>query len=215
VSSQNGMPISIGRMSEAVTGHMLLRYCAALAQQAPAEESRPSLVGGTTVMRREPIGVVAAIVPRNFPQSLTLFKLAPALAAGCTVVLKPAPETVLDAFLLAEAVAEADLPPGVVNIVPAGRDVGGYLVRHPGVDKVAFTGSTAAGRTIAEECGRLLRPVTLELGGKSAAIIATTRTWPGSSTSSSRPPCSTTGRPAISAPGCSRRGNATSRSSTC
>ena len=171
VSSQNGMPISIGRMSEAITGHMLLRYYAALAQQVPAEQTRPSLVGGTTVVRREPVGVVAAIVPWNFPQSLTFFKLAPALAAGCTVVLKPAPETVLDAFLLAEAIAEADLPPGVVNIVPAGREIGAYLVRHPGVDKVAFTGSTAAGRTIAEECGRLLRPATLELGGKSAAII--------------------------------------------
>jgi len=171
VSSQNGMPISIGRVSEAVSGQALLQYYAALAQQQPAEETRPSLVGGTTVVRREPVGVVAAIVPWNFPQSLTFFKLAPALAAGCTVVVKPAPETVLDAFLLAEAAAEADLPPGVVNIVPGGREVSAYLVRHPGVDKVAFTGSTAAGRTIAEECGRLLRPVTLELGGKSAAIV--------------------------------------------
>jgi aldehyde dehydrogenase (NAD+) len=171
VSSQNGMPISIGRVSEAVTGQVLLRYYAAIAQQSPAEETRPSLVGGSTVVRREPVGVVAAIVPWNFPQSLTFFKLAPALAAGCTVVLKPAPETVLDAFLLAEAAAEADLPPGVLNIVPAGREAGAYLVAHPGVDKVAFTGSTAAGRAVAQECGRLLRPVTLELGGKSAAIV--------------------------------------------
>ena len=171
VSSQNGMPISIGRVSEAVSGQLLLRCYAAIAQQAPAEETRPSLVGGSTVVRREPVGVVAAIVPWNFPQSLTFFKVAPALAAGCTVVLKPAPETVLDAFLLAEAAAEADLPPGVLNIVPAGREAGAYLVRHPGVDKVAFTGSTAAGRAVAEECGRLLRPVTLELGGKSAAIV--------------------------------------------
>src|SRR5260370_41410195 len=115
-----------------------------MAQQQPAEETRPSLVGGSTVVRREPVGVVAAIVPWNFPQSLTFFKLAPALAAGCTVVLKPAPETVLDAFLLAEAVAEAELPPGVVSIVPAGREAGAYLVRHPGVDKADFTGSTRA-----------------------------------------------------------------------
>ncbi len=171
VSSQNGMPISIGRVSEALSGQLLLRYYAAIAQQSPVEEMRPSLVGGTTVVRREPAGVVAAIVPWNFPQSLTFFKLAPALAAGCTVVLKPAPETVLDAFLLAEAAAEADLPPGVLNIVPAGREVGAYLVRHPGVDKVAFTGSTSAGRAVAAECARLLRPVTLELGGKSAAIV--------------------------------------------
>src|SRR5258708_7611669 len=171
VSSQNGMPISIGRVSEAVSGPALLRYYAAIAQQAQAEESRPSFMGGTTVVRHEPVGVVAAIVPWNFPQSLTFFKVAPALAAGCTVVLKPAPETVLDALLLAEAAAEADLPPGVLNIVPGGREVGAYLVRHLGVDKVAFTGSTAAGRAVAQECGRLLRAVTLELGGKSAAIV--------------------------------------------
>ncbi|MFD4569043.1 aldehyde dehydrogenase [Streptomyces sp. NPDC058475] len=171
VSGQNGMPISIGRMSEAVSGQLLVPYFAGLARSAPAEETRASLVGGSTVVRREPVGVVAAIVPWNFPQTLTFFKLAPALAAGCTVVVKPAPETVLDAFLLAEAVAEAELPPGVVNIVPAGREAGASLVRHPGVDKVAFTGSTETGRKIAEECGRLLRPVTLELGGKSAAIV--------------------------------------------
>ncbi|MDR3663061.1 MAG: aldehyde dehydrogenase family protein, partial [Mycobacterium sp.] len=98
-------------------------------------------------------------------------KLAPALAAGCTVVLKPAEETVLDAFLMAEAAAAAGLPAGVLNIVPGGREVGAYLVAHPDVDKVSFTGSTDAGRSIAETCGRLLRPVTLELGGKSAAIV--------------------------------------------
>jgi aldehyde dehydrogenase (NAD+) len=115
--------------------------------------------------------VVGAIVPWNFPQALAMFKLAPLLAAGCTTVIKPSPETVLDSLLLAEAVEEAGLPPGVVNIVPAGREVGAYLVEHPGVDKVAFTGSTAAGRSIARRCGELLRPVTLELGGKSAAIL--------------------------------------------
>jgi aldehyde dehydrogenase (NAD+) len=99
------------------------------------------------------------------------FMLAPALAAGCSIVIKPSPETVLDAFLLAELLDSVDLPPGVVNILPGGRDLGAYLVSHPGVDKVSFTGSTAAGRRIAEACGRLLRPVTLELGGKSAAIL--------------------------------------------
>jgi aldehyde dehydrogenase (NAD+) len=98
-------------------------------------------------------------------------KIAPALAAGCTVVLKPAPETVLDAFVLAEDAMAAGLPAGVLNIVPAGREVGEYLVTHRGVDKVSFTGSTAAGRRLAELCGRLLRPITLELGGKSAAIV--------------------------------------------
>jgi acyl-CoA reductase-like NAD-dependent aldehyde dehydrogenase len=86
-------------------------------------------------------------------------------------VLKPSPETVLDAYTIAEAAEAADVPAGVVNIVQGGRDVGAYLVEHPGVDKISFTGSTAAGRKIGEVCGRLLRPVTLELGGKSAAIV--------------------------------------------
>ncbi|MET7519229.1 aldehyde dehydrogenase [Streptomyces sp. NPDC005480] len=172
VSRENGMPIVTSRRSEAVIGAAVLRYYAALARQTGVEESRPAVAGnGTTVVRRAPVGVVAAIVPWNFPQTLTMFKLGPALAAGCTIVLKPAPETALDAFLLAEAVREAGLPPGVVNVVPADREASGYLVGHPGVDKVAFTGSTATGRAIAEQCGRLLRPVTLELGGKSAAIV--------------------------------------------
>ena len=122
-------------------------------------------------MRREPIGVVGAIVPWNYPQTLAAFKYGAALAAGCTVVMKPSPETVLDAFLLAEAIEAAGIPAGVINIVPGGRELGAYLVAHRDVDKVAFTGSTAAGRRVAETCGRLLRPVTLELGGKSAAIV--------------------------------------------
>ncbi len=129
------------------------------------------MLGGTSLVSKHPIGVVGAIVPWNVPQGITFLKIAPALAAGCTFVLKPAEETVLDAFLMAEAAAAAGLPDGVLNVVPGGREVGAYLVEHPGVDKVSFTGSTAAGRWIAEACGRLLRPVTLELGGKSAAIV--------------------------------------------
>jgi acyl-CoA reductase-like NAD-dependent aldehyde dehydrogenase len=151
----------------------MLRYYAALARTMTAEERRPA-VGvprGDTLVRQEPVGVVAAIVPWNAPTLLTSFKLAPALAAGCTLVLKPAPETALDPFLLAEAVLDVGLPAGVVNIVPGDARVGEYLVAHPGVDKVAFTGSTQAGRHVGEVCGRLLRPVTLELGGKSAAIV--------------------------------------------
>ena len=128
----------------------------------------PGMLGGTSLVSKHPVGVVGAIVPWNVPQGISFLKLAPALAAGCSVVLKPAEETVLDAFLMAEAAAAAGLPDGVVNVVPGGREVGAYLVEHPGVDKVSFTGSTAAGRWIAEACGRLLRPVTLELGGKSA-----------------------------------------------
>lgn len=107
----------------------------------------------------------------NFPQTLTMFKLAPALAAGCTVVVKPSPETTMDALELAAAADRAGLPAGVFNVVTGGADVGSHLVTHPGVHKVAFTGSTAVGRRISEACGVLLRPVTLELGGKSAAIV--------------------------------------------
>ena len=107
----------------------------------------------------------------NFPVTLALNKVAPAMAAGCTVVIKPSPGTVLDSYLVAEAAIEAGVPPGVLNWVAADREVGSYLVAHPGVDKVAFTGSTTAGRLIARNCGELLRPVTLELGGKSAAIL--------------------------------------------
>ncbi|HEY1920597.1 MAG TPA: aldehyde dehydrogenase [Streptosporangiaceae bacterium] len=170
VSVQNGMPLWLAHSFEAGFPALLLRYYTGLVA-ASQEEVRAGMLGKKALVRREPIGVVAAIVPWNVPQAITFLKLAPALAAGNTVVLKPAPETVLDAFLMAEAAAEAGLPPGVLSVVPAGRDIGGYLVAHPGVDKVSFTGSTAAGRIIAETCGRLLRPVTLELGGKSAAII--------------------------------------------
>jgi len=144
---------------------------AGVLKDASFEEERPGFLGGTNIVRREPVGVVGAIVPWNYPQTLGAFKYGAALAAGCTVVMKPSPETVLDAFLLAEAIEAAGLPGGVINIVPGGRELGAYLVEHRDVDKVAFTGSTAAGRRVAEACGRLLRPVTLELGGKSAAII--------------------------------------------
>lgn len=171
VSGQNGMPVAVARQLEGAFPVVLLRYYAGLARNADFEETRPGLFGGNTLVRREPIGVVGAIVPWNFPQTLAAFKYAPAMAAGCTLVIKPSPETTLDSFLLAEAAVEAGIPPGVVNIVPGGRELGAYLVAHPKVDKISFTGSTAAGRSIGEVCGKLLRPVTLELGGKSAAII--------------------------------------------
>ncbi len=171
VSMQNGMPINVADQLESGFVVGVLRYYAALAAGLVTEEARPSPLGFTTHVRKEPIGVVGAIVPWNFPVALSIMKIGPALAAGCTMVLKPSPETVLDSFIIAEAAEEAELPPGVLNWVPGGRDVGAYLVSHPGIDKVAFTGSTNAGRIIAQECGKLLRPVTLELGGKSAAII--------------------------------------------
>ncbi|WP_370963925.1 aldehyde dehydrogenase [Amycolatopsis sp. cg9] len=171
VSSQNGLPISIANAVEGGFPQLILRYYAGLIRTAVLDEPRDGLLGGKVRVRRTPVGVVGAIVPWNLPMTLAAFKLGPALAAGCTLVLKPSPGTVLDAQLFAEAVDEAGFPPGVLNIVQSGREGGAHLVSHPGVDKVAFTGSTAAGRQIAETCGRLLRPVTLELGGKSAAIV--------------------------------------------
>ncbi|WP_207839704.1 aldehyde dehydrogenase [Williamsia soli] len=170
VSSQNGMPIGVANQLEAVYPSTLLRYYAGLIGEQK-EEVRDGMFGGKVEVQRSPIGVVGAIVPWNFPQTLASFKYAPALAAGCTLVIKPSPETVLDAFLLAEAADAAGIPPGVINIVPGGREIGAHLVSHPNVDKIGFTGSTAAGKSIAETCGRLLRPVTLELGGKSATIV--------------------------------------------
>ncbi|PYE12334.1 acyl-CoA reductase-like NAD-dependent aldehyde dehydrogenase [Williamsia limnetica] len=171
VTIQNGMPIWLAEQFEGGFPPILLRYFATMMLDAPEIDERAGMLGGTALVTRQPIGVVAAVVPWNVPQAISFLKLAPALAAGCTVVIKPAEETVLDAFLMAEASAAAGLPAGVLNVVPGGREIGAYLVEHPAIDKVSFTGSTAAGRTIAETCGRLLRPVTLELGGKSAAIL--------------------------------------------
>jgi acyl-CoA reductase-like NAD-dependent aldehyde dehydrogenase len=171
VSQQNGMPINTADQLEAGYTIALMRYYATLAGSLQTEESRPSPLGFNTLVRREPVGVVGAIVPWNFPVILSMMKIGPALTAGCTIVLKPSPGTVLDSYIVAEAAEEAKLPPGVVNWVAGGRELGAYLVSHPGIDKVAFTGSTAAGRTIAQACGKLLRPVSLELGGKSAAIV--------------------------------------------
>jgi acyl-CoA reductase-like NAD-dependent aldehyde dehydrogenase len=172
VSQENGMPIGLSEMLEGSFAIGLLRFYAELAASTPAEESRPSQLGMETLVRRSPMGVVAAIVPWNYPVVLAMSKIGPALAAGCTVVVKPSPpSTLLDCFILADAAEAAELPPGVINWVPGGREIGAYLVRHPGVNKVSFTGSTAAGRSVATVCAGLLRPVTLELGGKSAAIL--------------------------------------------
>ncbi|WP_421913730.1 aldehyde dehydrogenase [Mycobacterium marseillense] len=167
---ETGAPIATSRIANSATTVAMFRYYARLIGTMDSEEVRPSLIGHT-IVRREPIGVVAAIAAWNVPQLLAAIKLAPALAAGCTAVLKPAPETALDAVAFGEAAVEAGLPPGVLNVVAGGRTTGAHLVRHAGVDKVAFTGSTQSGRLVAATCGGLIRPVTLELGGKSAAII--------------------------------------------
>ncbi|MEU4409498.1 aldehyde dehydrogenase [Streptosporangium sp. NPDC023963] len=170
ITLEMGSPITFSQLAQAPQPLGMLQYYAELGKTFPVEEERPGTFGTVTV-RREPVGVVAAVVPWNVPQFVIMIKLAPALVAGCTIVVKPAPETPLDSYLLAEMVKEAGIPDGVVNIVAAGRETSEHLISHPDVDKVAFTGSTAAGRRIAAICGEQLKRCTLELGGKSAAII--------------------------------------------
>ncbi len=170
ISGEMGCPVSWGVMGQVFAATMIADQYVGLADTYEFTDTRAGMMGPSEV-RKVPYGVVAAIVPWNVPVFEAMIKLAPALVAGNTVVLKPAPETPLSAQALGQIFQDAGLPPGVVNIVPAGREVGEHLVTHPGVDKVSFTGSTAAGRQIAGVCGQLLRPVTLELGGKSAAII--------------------------------------------
>ena len=153
-------------------GHFWFQYYANLANNFPFEEAVAPFDGhGSALVVREPVGVVAAIAPWNNPFGIMTGKLAPALLAGCTVVMKPAPETPLEAYIIAEAAEAIGLPPGVVNLVTAHREASDYLVRHAGIDKVSFTGSVVAGRRIAAVCGDRLARCTLELGGKSAAIV--------------------------------------------
>jgi len=145
-------------------------YYAGLAETFAFEEERKTPHGRAKVIR-EPVGVCAFILPWNAPLILLSAKLCPALLAGCTIVAKPSPETPLDALILAECAEAAGLPPGVFNVVPADREAGDHLIRDSRVAKVSFTGSTAAGRHIAAVCADRVARVSLELGGKSAAII--------------------------------------------
>ena len=170
ITHEMGSPITLSRANQATTPLLMLESYMDIAREYPFEELRQG-GGGNALVTREPVGVVAAVVPWNVPQVAAMQKVAPALLAGCTVILKPAPETPLDAFEMADMFSAAGLPDGVFNIVTADREASEHLVSHPGVDKVTFTGSTAAGRRIASICGNDLRRVTLELGGKSAAII--------------------------------------------
>jgi acyl-CoA reductase-like NAD-dependent aldehyde dehydrogenase len=145
-------------------------YASAIASIA----GRSNPIGGSLLSYtlKEPVGVAGQIVPWNYPLLMTTWKLAPALAAGCTVVLKPDPQTPVTALRLAELAAEVGFPAGVVNIVPGdGPTTGAYLVRHPGIDKVAFTGSTKTGGEIMRLCSEPIKRVTLELGGKSPNIV--------------------------------------------
>ncbi len=173
-----GKPLFVGRWAEIPGAAGQFRFFAgqAMAIEGRTIESSIGYQPAGKQMRswtqREPVGVVAAIVPWNSPLVLTAMKLAPALAAGCTVVLKPAEDTSLTALRLGELLIEAGLPAGVVNIVTGiGSDTGAKLASHPGVDKIAFTGSTATGRAVLDAAKTNFKRVTLELGGKSPSIV--------------------------------------------
>jgi len=170
ITEQMGCPITQARSIQVPAPVAVLEGYVEDAREYPFRSIRRSRVGQSLVLR-EPVGVVAGVVPWNVPFSLSIQKIVPALLTGCTVVLKPSPETPLDAFLTAQLLTEAGVPPGVVNVVPADRDASEYLISQRAVNKVTFTGSSAAGRRIAEICGTHLRRVTLELGGKSAAVV--------------------------------------------
>ena len=169
-TNQVGMPHHISKMA-AGGAVALVRYFASLAETFPFEEQRPSPQGGIAMVVREPVGVAVCIAPWNAPLHTMLLKVIPALLAGCAVIAKPSPETPLDALILAECATAAGIPEGVLSVVTAGREASDYLMRHPGVDKVSFTGSTAVGKHIASVCGERMARATMELGGKSAAIV--------------------------------------------
>ncbi|MBX6391811.1 MAG: aldehyde dehydrogenase [Frankia sp.] len=166
-----GKPITLARYVDVETAIEQYEYWAAMAQGLDgATRKVPIPAFAYTV--REPVGVVGAITPFNFPLILGSSKIGPALAAGCTVVHKPSDETPLSALFMARLFTEAGVPDGVVNVVPGtGPVVGEALLRHPGVDKIAFTGSSAIGRHIAGLAGQHLKPVTLELGGNGAHLV--------------------------------------------
>jgi acyl-CoA reductase-like NAD-dependent aldehyde dehydrogenase len=151
----------------------IYEYYAGLADTFPFEERHDNPPGGGSIalLVREPVGVVGAIVPWNAPINIMAYNIAPALLAGCTVVVKSSPEAPGHAYIMAEIAAAVGLPPGVLNIVTADRVNSERLVRHPGVDKIAFTGSSAAGKRIAALCTERVARFTLELGGKSAGVI--------------------------------------------
>lgn len=166
VTAEMGSPATFAEAAHGIGPLLLMQQTVEFAETYAWSERR-----GSSMVIREPAGVVGIITPWNVPQVTIVAKLLPALIAGCTVVVKPAPETPLDAMLLAGLLAEADLPPGVVAILPGATVAGRRLVEHPDVDRIAFTGSADVGRVIARTCGERLARCSLELGGKSAAIV--------------------------------------------
>ncbi|MEI8051666.1 MAG: aldehyde dehydrogenase [Actinomycetes bacterium] len=171
ITAEMGTPILFSQLAHVGAPMMIFNYFAGIAESFKFDAVRPGVLSPEVLVTKEPVGVVGAIAPWNVPLFLAAAKLAPALLAGCTVVFKPSPETPLDALRLAEIIEECGLPKGVLSVVPAHREVSEHLVRHPDVDKITFTGSTIAGKKIAGLCGEQLKRCTLELGGKSAAIL--------------------------------------------
>ena len=175
-SLDNGKPFSVARVADVPLSADMFHYMSGWATKIEGKHIPLSTLAAPgqylSYTRPEPIGVVGQIIPWNFPLLMAAWKLAPALATGCTAVLKVAEETPLSALKLGELLQEAGLPDGVVNIIPGfGETAGAALAAHPGVDKIAFTGSTEVGKLIVQAASRDLRKVSLELGGKSPNII--------------------------------------------
>lgn len=167
---ESGVVHSIAKLA-GEDGANIFNYYANLADTFPFEEEMTPTFGEFGLLVREPVGVVAAIIPWNSPTRLIGYKVAPALIAGCTVILKSSPEAPAEAYVLAEIAESVGLPPGVLNVITADRKISEELVADPRVDKVTFTGSTAAGRRIGAVCAERVARCTLELGGKSAAVV--------------------------------------------
>ncbi len=170
-SLDNGKPVKLAEFVDVRGSAAHLRYFAGWPTKIEGSVLPVAAPNMLCYTRREPVGVCAQIVPWNFPLLMTAWKIAPALAAGCTIVLKPAEQTPLSALRLGELALEVGFPPGVLNVLTGDGETGAALVDSPGVDKVAFTGSTAVGREIGAKAGRALKRVTLELGGKSPNVI--------------------------------------------
>jgi aldehyde dehydrogenase (NAD+) len=170
-SLDNGKPVKLAQFVDVLGTAAHLRYFAGWPTKIEGNVLPVTAPNMLCYTRREPVGVCAQIVPWNFPLLMAAWKVAPALAAGCTIVLKPAEQTPLSALRLGELALEVGFPPGVLNVLTGDGSTGAALVEHPGVDKIAFTGSTAVGREIGAKAGRALKRMTLELGGKSPNII--------------------------------------------
>ncbi len=170
LTAEMGTPANFALGGQVMTPAMMLTFFADLLDTFEFEQERPGLIGPCRIVK-QPVGVSVGIVPWNVPLTIMAMKLGACLASGSTMILKTPPESPLVGYLLAEVIDSLGLPPGVISVVAADREMSELFVRHPGVDKVSFTGSSAAGRRIAGICGEQLKRCTLELGGKSAAIV--------------------------------------------